>query len=862
MKRIVLGILSHVDSGKTTMSEALLYKSGTIRKLGRVDNGDAFLDSYSLERDRGITIFSKQAVLKFDDTYISLLDTPGHVDFSAEMERTLQVLDYAILVISGTDGVQSHTETLWNLLSRYRIPTFIFVNKMDLPGADKYHLMLNLRGRLSENCIDFSKYVPQEKFYENLSMCDERLLENYLETGEIGDEDIVYGVARRKVFPCFFGSALRLDGIDEFVQGFVKYTRMPRYSKSFGAKVFKISDDNQGNRLTYMKITGGTLKVRDLLKGKNVKGQEWEEKVNRIRIYNGTKFDAVDEAEAGTVCAVTGLTETYPGQGLGAEYESDLPVLEPVLTYRVNLDDGTDVHTALVRFRRLEEEDPQLNVVWSDILQEIHVQLMGKVQLEVLQRVVKDRFNMDVSFDRGSIVYKETITEAVEGVGHFEPLRHYAEVHLLLEPAERGSGLTFATNCREDDLDKNWQRLILTHLEEKTHIGVLTGSPITDMKITLTAGRAHIKHTEGGDFRQATYRAIRQGLRSANNILLEPWYDFKITVPQENIGRAMSDIQRMYGSFEPPVTEGENAILTGSVPVSEMLDYQSELTGYTKGRGHLMCTLKGYEPCHNAEAVIAEMAYDVDADLDNTADSVFCSHGAGFVVKWDQVQDYMHLEGGKIKFVQPDEDEEEENPRQRVTQYYDSIAMDKELLAIFERTYGPVKRDPRIDFRPPTKDYAPKQSKYKQKNNPSGPEYLLVDGYNIIFAWEDLKELAAENLEAARQKLIDILCNYQGYKKCELILVFDAYKVKGNPREVEKWHNINVVYTKEAETADMYIEKVTHELGKKHKVRVATSDGLEQMIILGHGALRMSALSFRDEVKQVEQEIREYLYSN
>ena len=863
MKRIVLGILSHVDSGKTTMSEALLYKSGTIRKLGRVDNGDAFLDSYSLERDRGITIFSKQAVLKFDDTYISLLDTPGHVDFSAEMERTLQVLDYAILVISGTDGVQSHTETLWNLLSRYRIPTFIFVNKMDLPGADKYHLMLNLRGRLSENCIDFSKYVPQDEFYENLSMCDERLLENYLETGEISDEDIVYGVARRKVFPCFFGSALRLEGIDEFVKGFVKYTRMPRYSKSFGAKVFKISDDNQGNRLTYMKITGGTLKVRDLLKGKNAKGQEWEEKVNRIRIYNGTRFDAVDEAEAGTVCAVTGLTETYPGQGLGAEYESDLPVLEPVLTYRVNLDDGTDVHTALVRFRRLEEEDPQLHVVWSDILQEIHVQLMGKVQLEVLQRVVKDRFNMDVSFDRGSIVYKETITEAVEGVGHFEPLRHYAEVHLLLEPAERGSGLSFATNCREDDLDKNWQRLILTHLEEKTHIGVLTGSPITDMRITLTAGRAHIKHTEGGDFRQATYRAIRQGLRSTNNVLLEPWYDFKITVPQENIGRAMSDIQRMYGSFEPPITEGENAILTGSVPVSEMLDYQSELTGYTKGRGHLMCTLKGYEPCHNAEAVISEMAYDVDADLDNTADSVFCSHGAGFVVKWDQVKDYMHLEGGKIKFAQPDEAEEsDENPRQRVTQYYDSIAMDKELLAIFERTYGPVKRDPRIDFRPPTKDYLPKQAKYKQKDNPSGPEYLLVDGYNIIFAWDDLKELAAENLEAARQKLIDILCNYQGYKKCELILVFDAYKVKGNPREVEKWHNINVVYTKEAETADMYIEKVTHELGKKHKVRVATSDGLEQMIILGHGALRMSALSFRDEVKQVEQEIREYLYSN
>jgi len=862
MKRIVLGILSHVDSGKTTMSEALLYKSGTIRKLGRVDNGDAFLDSYSLERDRGITIFSKQAVLKFDDTYISLLDTPGHVDFSAEMERTLQVLDYAILVISGTDGVQSHTETLWNLLTRYRIPTFIFVNKMDLPGADKNHLMLNLRGRLSENCIDFSKYVPQDEFYESLSMCDERLLENYLETGEITHEDIVYGVARRKVFPCFFGSALRLDGIDEFVNGFVKYTRMPRYSRNFGAKVFKISDDNQGNRLTYMKITGGSLKVRDLLRGKTSKGQEWEEKVNRIRIYNGTRFEAVDEAEAGTVCAVTGLTATYPGQGLGAEYESDLPILEPVLTYRVNLDDGTDVHTALVRFRKLEEEDPQLGVVWSDILQEIHVQLMGKVQLEVLQRVVKDRFNMDVSFDRGSIVYKETIAEAVEGVGHFEPLRHYAEVHLLLEPAERGSGLTFATNCREDDLDKNWQRLILTHLEEKTHIGVLTGSPITDMKITLTAGRAHIKHTEGGDFRQATYRAIRQGLRKAQNILLEPWYNFKITVPQENIGRAMADIQRMNGSFDPPMTEGENAVLTGSVPVSEMLDYQSELTGYTRGRGHLMCTLKGYEPCHNADAVINEIAYDVDADLDNTADSVFCAHGAGFVVKWDQVQDYMHLEGGKIKFYQLDDEEEpQENPRQRATQYYDSIAMDKELLAIFERTYGPIKRDPRIDFQPVKKESVSKQVKYKQKNTSSGPEYLLVDGYNIIFAWEDLSALAEENLEAARQKLIDILCNYRGYKNCELILVFDAYKVKGNPREVEKWHNINVVYTKEAETADMYIEKVTHELGKKHKVRVATSDGLEQMIILGHGALRVSARAFRDEVDQVEQEIREYLYS-
>lgn len=864
MKRIVLGILSHVDSGKTTLSEALLYKSGTIKKLGRVDDGSAFLDSYSLERDRGITIFSKQAVLNLNDTYISLLDTPGHVDFSSEMERTLQVLDYAILVISGTSGVQSHTETLWSLLKRYHIPTFIFVNKMDMDGADKPFLMRSIRGRLGENCVDFSPFADTDEFHEALSLCDENILDEFLSTGEVSTEKLVDAVANRRLFPVFFGSALKLTGIDEFINKFTELTRQPQQPAQFGAKVFKISDDNQGNRLTYMKITGGALSVRNTLSGLGSDGDEWNEKVNRIRIYNGTKFTAVETAESGMVCAVTGLTKTYPGEGLGFETASDLPTLAPVLTYKVILPMDTDVHKALLMFRKLEEEDPQLHVVWNEILQEINIQLMGQIQLEVLQSLIHDRFKIHVDFGKGNIVYKETIASPVEGVGHFEPLRHYAEVHLLLEPAPRDSGLTFETICREDDFDRNWQRLVLTHLEEKTHIGVLTGSPITDMKITLIAGRAHAKHTEGGDFRQATYRAVRQGLCSAESILLEPWYSFKIEVPSENIGRVMSDIQMKKGTFDPPITEGEYSILKGTAPVSEMLDYHSELTSFTKGRGRMNLKVKGYQECHNTQEVIDSIAYDMEGDLDNSPDSVFCSHGSGFLVPWYDVRNYMHINtdlgwNNEDNSESDEIDEAEYTPRQRLENSGLSLEADKELLAIFEKTYGPVKRDPRIDFQPVKKVKRDEPKPYRQKDVISGPEYLLVDGYNIIFAWEELAELAKENLESARMKLIDIMCNYQGYKKCRLIVVFDAYKVKGGKGEVEKWNNIDVVYTKEAETADMYIEKVTHEIGKKHRVRVATSDNLEQIIILGHGALRLSAGAFHDEVKAVEEEIRELL---
>lgn len=865
MKRIVLGILSHVDSGKTTLSEALLYRSGTIKKLGRVDNGNAYLDSYSLERDRGITIFSKQAILNIGDTYITLIDTPGHVDFSAEMERTLQVLDYAILVISGTDGVQSHTETLWALLKRYRVPTFIFVNKMDMVGSDKQFILRNLRGKLSESCVDFSKHIDHNDFCEALSLCDERILEKYVDDGDIDDTELAGAISRRNVFPVFFGSALRLDGIDEFIARFVSLTAQKNYSTRFAAKVFKISDDNQGNRLTYMKITGGTLSVREPIFGREATCKPWEEKVNRIRLYSGVKFDAIDRAEPGMICAVTGLTKTYAGEGLGSETSTDLPTLEPVLNYRVELPNETDVNSALKMFRRLEEEDPALHVTWNESLQEIHIQLMGEVQLEVIKSIIQDRFKLDIDFGPGSIVYKETIKSPVTGIGHFEPLRHYSEVHLLLEPALRGSGLSFATSCREDDLDRNWQRLILTHLEEKTHIGVLTGSPITDMKITLTAGRGHIKHTEGGDFRQATYRAVRQGLRRAESILLEPYYSFIIHVPSENIGRVMADIQRMKGSFSPPEIIGDTSKIAGSVPVSEMLDYHKELRSFTKGKGRMACTLKGYEPCHNSDEIIAKIAYSCDADLENTADSVFCSHGAGFVVPWYETEKYMHIETGqKTIAADPDTFEIDSSPSPtpvpvRVREYADTLSADKELLAIFERTYGPIKRDPRIDFRPVTASNIKKQVPYRQKEAIVGPEYLLVDGYNIIFAWDELSELARENLEAARMKLIDILCNFQGYKKCKLIVVFDAYKVKGNPGEVERWHNVDVVYTKEAETADMYIERVTHKLGRKYRVRVATSDGLEQLIILGHGALRLSAQAFRQEVEEAEKEIRSYL---
>ncbi len=843
MKRLVIGMIAHVDSGKTTLSEAMLYSAGEIRKLGRVDHGDAFLDTHSIERSRGITVFSKQAVMRYGDCDITLLDTPGHADFSAETERALQALDYAVLVISGTDGVQSHTETLWRLLTRYRIPAFIFVNKMDISSYEPSVLMGGLCNRLDGGCIDFSASRDCDAFYEEAAMCDERLMEEYLESGEVSAESLRRAIAERKIFPCFFGSALKMSGIEEFLKGLDFYAEQKEYPTEFGARVFKITEE-QNVRLTHIKITGGSLKVRSVI---------GEEKINQIRIYSGTKFQAVDEVFSGAVCAVTGLAHSYSGQGLGAESNADTPLLEPVLTYKLILPPKTDLHTALTQMRKLEEEDPQLHVVWNEQAQEIHVQLMGEIQLEILKTVIAERFGYEAEFGTGSIVYKETVSDTVEGVGHYEPLRHYAEVHLLLEPAERGSGLHFASDCHVDDLDRNWQRLILTHLEEKTHVGVLTGSPITDMKITLIAGRAHLKHTEGGDFRQATYRAVRQGLRSAKSVLLEPWYSFTLEVPSESVGRALSDMQRLSAEFDPPETLGETAVITGSAPVSEMQNYRSEVISYTHGKGRISLILKGYFPCHNAEKVIEEIGYDCDSDLENTADSVFCSHGAGFVVKWDEVPSHAHISGRKERTESVDE----EITVQQVSSYRARIAEDKELMEIFERTYGKIKRDERHAMH--TEKHVPQQKPHKAKPLPTGPEYLLVDGYNIIFAWEDLNKLAKENLDLARTTLINRLCNYQGFKQNNVIVVFDAYRVSGHHRKVEQHHNVSVVYTKESETADSYIEKVTHELSKSHRVRVATSDGTEQIIILGNGAFRVSAAEFEDEVKRVETAIREII---
>lgn len=854
MKQLALGILAHVDAGKTTLSEGLLYTAGALRKLGRVDHQDAFLDTNAQEKERGITIFSKQAVLQYGTARFTLLDTPGHVDFSTEMERTLQVMDYAVLVISGTDGVQSHTETLWRLLARHRIPTFLFLNKMDLAGADAQRLLKELKQRLSENCVVFGQ-AQDTAFAENLALCDEALMEEVLERGAPSQGGIIRAVAARKVFPCYFGSALRLDGIEALLHGLEDYTQAPACAEAFGAKVFKIARDEQGARLTYCKITGGSLPVKTSLAGTTKTGEPWSEKVNQIRIYSGTKYETTEVAECGMVCALTGFSKTYPGEGLGAEPDAEAPVLEPVLTYRAELPAQVSAHTALAQLRALEEEDPQLHIMWNEQLQEIHLQLMGEVQLEVLQRLVAERFGWQVGFGQGSIVYKETIAKTVEGVGHFEPLRHYAEVHLLLEPTAPGSGLQFATNCSEEVLDKNWQRLILTHLEEKTHPGVLTGSPITDMKITLAAGRAHLKHTEGGDFRQATYRAVRQGLRQAESILLEPWYDYRLTLPAESLGRAMADMQRKSGTFAPPLQQGEMAVLSGSAPVAELQGYQREVISYTRGRGQLACTLKGYAPCHNAQEVIAAVGYDCDADVENTANSVFCEHGAGFNVRWDEVPTHMHLPSVLAKPVMP------QAPVQARPRYTGDSGLgfsdDKELQKIFEQAYGPLKRDPRKSFAPAEQTQGYQRSSAEVRL--SGPEYLLVDGYNIIFAWDELSTLAKENLDAARNKLIQMMCNYQGYCKCHLILVFDAYKVKNNPGEVEQVAGISVVYTKEAETADMYIEKVTHELGRKYRVKVATSDGMEQLIILGQGAMRVSAAMFRQEVDRIEAAIREHL---
>ena len=847
-KQIVLGILAHVDSGKTTLSEAMLYRAGVTRRLGRVDHKDAFLDTDALEKARGITIFSKQALLTAGDTDITLLDTPGHVDFSTETERTLQVLDYAVLVVSGTDGVQSHTETLWLLLRRYHVPTFVFVNKMDLPGMERQELLAQLNRRLGEGFVDFG--AEQADRDEALALCDENLMDRMLDAGQLQDADLILAIARRHVFPCWFGAALKLEGVDALLDGLDRYTRPAPALEAFGAKVFKVSQDEQGARLTWLRVTGGELKVKAQLTGE-ADGEPWAEKANQLRLYSGAKYTLTEAIGPGQVCAVTGLTKARPGEGLGAERDSDLPVLEPVLSYQVLLPEGADVHAALGKLHRLEEEEPQLHVVWNETLGEIHVQLMGEIQLEVLKSLLAERYGLEVGFGPGGILYKETITEAMEGVGHYEPLRHYAEVHLKLEPLPRGSGMQFAADCREEVLDKNWQRLVLTHLEEKQHLGVLTGSPLTDVKITLIAGRAHLKHTEGGDFRQATYRAVRQGLMLAKSQLLEPWYAFRLEVPAENIGRAMSDIQRMEGAFDPPESGEETAVLTGFAPVSTMRSYPMEVVSYTRGRGHLSLTLDGYRPCHNAQEVIAAIGYEPEHDLDNPADSVFCAHGAGFVVPWDQVRSHMHVDSGWGKSTRPEQ--EAAVPQRRAMAYRATLEEDAELLKIFERTYGPIKRDPLAAFRPVQKrerpDFAAEQWEI-------APEYLLVDGYNIIFAWDELNALSKESLDAARHKLMDILCNYQGFQKCVLILVFDAYRVPGSPGSIEQYHNIHVVYTKEAETADMFIERVTHEIGRNRRVRVATSDGMEQIIILGHGALRVSARMFHEEVQNVEKQIR------
>lgn len=898
MENIVMGILAHVDAGKTTLSEGMLYLSGTVRKLGRVDHKDAFLDTYSLERDRGITIFSKQAVFSLGNRRINLLDTPGHVDFSAEMERTLQVLDYAVLVISGADGVQGHTETLWKLLKLYEIPTFIFINKMDQPGTDRDSLLAELKERLDEGCIVFGKeenvenhtvnhsrdkiksknkevlYKKTEKgasendtladaldidseSLEEIAMTDEAVLDYFMEHETVRNEDICRLIRERKIFPCYFGSALKLDGVQELLAGFEEYMKPFDGKKEFGARVFKISRDDKGERLTFLKVTGGKLVVKMPINK--------EEKINQIRIYSGAKYEAVNEVEAGGVCAVTGLSSSYIGQGLGVEKGTAAPFLEPVLTYQMILPEGADTTKVLRELKQLEEEEPLLNIVWNPVLEEIHVQLMGEVQTEILKTMIAERFHLDVEFGTGKIVYKETIKSPVVGVGHYEPLRHYAEVHLKMEPLEAGSGLVFDTDCSEDVLDRNWQRLILTHLQEREHPGVLTGAPITDMKITIVAGRAHLKHTEGGDFRQATYRAVRQGLKSAESVLLEPWYSFVLEVPSEQVGRAMSDIGQMNGSFEGPEAEDKQGMvrLTGTAPASEMRDYQREVWAYTKGHGRITLTLKGYEPCHNAEEVIEEIGYDSERDVDNPTGSVFCAHGAGFLVKWDEVPEYMHI---KEDFLaeKPGIEQEEVMAVQMGNHcnysggYSFSYDDDPELLTIMEREFGSKQkeRDRYSSYRKQTVSTPVRHTTVIKENEPK-KEYLLVDGYNIIFAWEELNELAKASIDAARNKLMDILSNYQGFIGCTLILVFDAYKVKGNQGEVQKYHNIYVVYTKEAETADQYIEKTTHEIGRKYKVTVATSDALEQVIVMGQGAYRISARDFYEEVERTEKQIRE-----
>jgi len=845
MKQITIGILAHVDAGKTTLSEALLYRTGVLRRLGRVDHGDAFLDTNGLERERGITIFSKQARLPMEGGTLQLVDTPGHVDFSAETERALQVLDYAVVVVSGTAGVQGHTHTLWQLLRRRHIPAFVFVNKMDAAERSRGELLAALTGQLGGSFVDFT--APDRD--EQLAVLQDELTERFLRDGELSREDVRDLVARREAFPCYFGSALKLDGVDELLRGLWDYTRMPDYPAEFGARVYKIGRDGQGTRLTYLKVTGGTLRVKMPLSGPG-----WEEKADQLRLYSGEKFTLAQEAPAGTVLAVTGLGKTLPGDGLGFEGEAEKPVLQPVLEYRVELPEGGDALAAFGRLRALEEEDPQLHLVWDARLHEIRVQLMGEVQMEILQRVILDRCGLDVRFGEGSIVYRETILEPVEGVGHYEPLRHYAEVHLLLEPGEPGSGILLDTVCSSDALARSWQRLIFTHLAEKAQPGVLTGSPVTDLRITILAGKAHLKHTEGGDFRQATYRAVRQGLKKARSVLLEPWYSFRLELPQECVGRAMTDLQRLHSTFEPPVTTDSGARLAGRGPVSELRGYQKELTAYTQGRGRIFCRTEGYFPCHNAEEVIARIGYDSERDLENPTGSVFCEHGAGYEVKWQDVDRHAHL-----PCWEPERAEEPAAPQRIVRSVAPGGApeLEKELLAIFERTYGAVRRR---DILPVVLRSEDKQALIRE----IGPaeEFVLVDGYNILFAWDELKDIARDNLDAARHLLMNLLCNYQAYRGCAVILVFDAYRVPQGLGAVEKYHNLYIVYTKEAETADQYIERVTYELHGRRHVRVATSDNLEQLIILGHGAVRVSAREFHDEVMAVSREISRILQEN
>lgn len=896
MKKIVAGILAHVDSGKTTLSEAMLYQAGQIRKLGRVDHQDTYLDTDSQEKDRGITIFSKQAELAYADMHIALLDTPGHVDFGTEMERTLQVLDYVVLVINGMDGVQSHTEILWKLLERYGIPVFIYVNKMDMTGYDRDYLMDNIRHRLSDGCVDFLC----EDSGEQIAMCDEAMLEHFLETGANDEQDVVNAIAGRKLFPCYFGSALKNEGVSELLDGMNRYVVEPVRGKEFGARVFKIGRDDKGERLTYMKVTGGVLKLKDVLTLRNSQGEESHEKVNQIRVYSGAKYDMVTQVPAGCVCAVPGLVNTYGRQGIGACPDGELPSLEPVLSYKVMYPTDVDAITMVSKLRLLEEEDPQLQVQWNETAGEIYIKVMGQVQLEVVAQMVRDRFGIAITYGQGRISYKETIAAPVMGVGHFEPLRHYAEVHLLLEPMENGSGMCFDSICSEDVLDKNWQRLILTHLQEREFRGVLTGSPITDMKISITAGRAHQKHTEGGDFRQATYRAVRQGLMMAESVLLEPVYAFKIEVPQEYAGRVLADIVKMSGTMDGQEISGETTVITGHAPVYTMREYYSELTAFSRGTGRLQVDIDGYQPCHNTEEVLAERHYDPELDRFNPSSSVFCAHGAGYLVDWYDVYENMHVKedpgfeiSGQLGYTEDGYamDIPVNRPGKSVSEM--SIT-DEELSEIFARTFGGDYKDKDVAlngrFRRTTSEYKvngqynKSQSRDRQPGNgplvgsrpadrgiatpgafkrrKNGEDYVIVDGYNVIFAWDTLRELSEHNIDSARGKLMDILSNYQGYMNCKLIVVFDGYKVKDNKGERFPYDDIEVVYTKEGETADAHIEKLTHELARKHKVTVVTSDGLEQIVTMGQGAIRMSSRDFKAEVERVNEHLRENYLKN